>query len=67
MMVNCPVKIKSKDQTILDIFYAKDSSNLMSRVNFRLKLKTQIIKLLEISESICYFYGCLPIRKNSTS
>ena len=45
-------KIKSKDQVILDIFYVKKLSNLIRREKFGLKLKTQIVKLIEISERL---------------
>ena len=40
-------KINSKDQAILDIFYAKESSNLTGWENFGLKLKKKTVKLLE--------------------
>ena len=43
------------------ICYVKVSSNLIDRENFGAKLKNQTVKRLEITESICCFYGCLSI------
>ena len=52
--------MKSENQAILETFYEKESNNLIGRENLGLKLKNQTVKLLGMTESICYFYGCLP-------
>ena len=66
-MLNGHRKNKSKDQAILEIFYAEKSSNLISRKNFlsRKNMKNQIIKVFEMTESICCFSICLPTCKKS--
>ena len=56
--------MKSKDQAILGITYVKELSNLMRKFwGQNSGIKT--VKLLEITESICSFYGCLPTCKKS--
>ena len=51
--------MNSKDQAILEIFYVKESNNLIGLKKFRAKLKNQIVKLSETTESFLCFYKCL--------
>ena len=41
----------------MEIFYVQESNNLIQRENTGAKLKNQTAKVLEITESICFFYG----------
>ena len=54
---------KKWSQAILEIFHVKESRHLIVKENLGPKAKNQTIKLLEIADSICCFYGCLPICK----
>ena len=60
--------MSSKEQAIPERFYVKkmklpDWLRELWSQNSRIKT----VKLLEITELICCFYGCLPICKISTS
>lgn len=59
--------MKSKVLAIPEIFYVRESSKLIAWENFGAKLKKQTVKLLEMTESIWYFYECLPICEKSAS
>ena len=63
-MLNCYIKMKSNDKVILDIFYVEESSNLIGQENFGTKISEPDCKVLEMTESVRYFYECLPICKN---
>ena len=58
---NCCKKNEVKRSSILEIFYVKEPSNLICGKHFGPKLKSQTVKLLGITESICCFY---PYAKN---
>ena len=55
--------MKSKDQAILvAIYILKESNNMIGRENFGAKtFNNQTVKLFEMTESICFFYGYLTI------
>ena len=62
--------MKSKDQTILEIIDLKQQKNQTIWLTERTlgpKLKNHTVNLLEITESICCFYGYLLKRKKSES
>ena len=52
-------KMKSKDQAILKILCEKNQAIYLAERTLGLRLKSQAVKLLEMTESICCFYRCL--------
>ena len=60
-------KMKSKDHVILEVLIYKDQAIWLTESILGSKFKIQTIKLLQITEWICYFYGCLPICIKSAS
>ena len=52
-------KMKSKDQAILKILCEKNQAIYLAERTLGLGLKSQTVKLLEMTESICCFYRCL--------
>lgn len=60
-------KMKSKDHVILEVLIYKDQAIWLTESILGSKFKIQTIKLLQITESICYFYVCLPICIKSAS
>ena len=67
MMLNSPQKMESKDHALVEVFYVKKSSNLIKRDKFWAKTQEPEGKLLEMTESICCFYRCLPTCKKPAS
>ena len=67
MMLNRHAKMKSKDHVILEVLIYKDQAIWLTESILGSKFKIQTIKLLQITEWICYFYGCLPICIKSAS
>ena len=53
--------MKSKDHAILEIFYVKYQAIWLAEGILVPKFKNQTVKVLEITKSICWFYGFLPI------
>ena len=56
-------EITSKDQAVLEIFYIMNQTVWLVERILGPKLKNQTNKLLELTGSIFYFYGRLPIYK----
>ena len=49
------------------MFYVEKSNNLIYRENTGAKTQDQAVTLLEMTESFCCFYGCLPKNQHHIS
>ena len=63
MMLSCCIKNEIKISTLSGDILVLHS--LIGPEHFGDKIQKQAVKLLEMTDSVCYIYGSLPIRKES--